>query len=89
MATRLVSLPLRAARVKLTLCAEVLPAAYRATGMGLAVSINRIGGIIATLLFVYAQARPDSPLWASGALFLLSAVVALLMPFEPTARRPV
>jgi hypothetical protein len=54
------------------------------------VSLNRIGGIFATLIFVYGGiTHAATPLYAAAGIFLTAALISLIMPFEPANKRPV
>jgi len=66
---------------------EVLPSAHRATGNAIAVSCNRIMGIVSALVGVYANTSTSVPIYICAALYVVMAGVALLFPFEPYGRR--
>ena len=52
------------------------------TGNGLAAMANRIGGILAPVVAMYADLDTDVPVFVSGALFLGAALVMLVLPYE-------
>lgn len=66
---------------------EVLPSAHRATGNGIAVSFNRIMGIVSAAVASAGNTATSVPLYVCAALFLISAAVSALFPFEPYGRR--
>ncbi|KAJ4253418.1 Sugar transporter [Fusarium torreyae] len=66
--------------------AEVFPSAHRATGNGIAVSLNRIMGLLSAVIAVTADTATVTPLYISAALFLVLAVVSIILPFEPYGR---
>ncbi|KAF4943570.1 hypothetical protein FGADI_13328 [Fusarium gaditjirri] len=66
--------------------AEVFPSAHRTTGNGIAVSLNRIMGLLSAVIAVTADTTTIAPLYISGALFFVMAIVSVLLPFEPYGR---
>ena len=66
---------------------EILPSAHRATGYGLCVVLNRIGGIGGVLIGSYANVQTTTPLFICAGLFGLLIILSLMLPFEPKGRR--
>lgn len=66
---------------------EVLPSAHRATGNGIAVACNRIMGIISAVVASEGDTKTSAPLYVCAALFIATAIVAGIFPFEPYGRR--
>lgn len=66
---------------------EVLPSAHRGTGNGIAVAINRIMGIISAVVGSAADTQTSAPLYVCAGIFILTAIVAILFPFEPYGKR--
>ncbi|CZR53383.1 related to synaptic vesicle transporter SV2 (major facilitator superfamily) [Phialocephala subalpina] len=66
---------------------EILPSAHRATGYGLCVVLNRVGGIAGVLVGSYANVETTAPLFVCAALFGLLVILSILLPFEPRGRR--
>ncbi|CAE7189907.1 unnamed protein product, partial [Rhizoctonia solani] len=62
---------------------ELFPTKDRGTGNGIAATANRIFGIMAPIIALYADLSTSVPIYVSGALFILAGLVALLLPFEP------
>ncbi|CUA71355.1 putative MFS-type transporter PB1E7,08c [Schizosaccharomyces pombe 972h-] [Rhizoctonia solani] len=62
---------------------ELFPTKDRGTGNGIAATGNRIFGIMAPIIALYADLSTSVPIYVSGALFILAGLVALLLPFEP------
>ncbi|KAI0770092.1 MFS general substrate transporter [Fomes fomentarius] len=65
---------------------EIFPAKDRGTGNALVAAANRIFGIMAPVIALYADLTTPVPIYLSGALFVVSGSVALLLPFEPRGR---
>ncbi|OAG01005.1 MFS general substrate transporter [Paraphaeosphaeria sporulosa] len=68
---------------------EILPSAHRATGYGLCVVLNRVGGISGVLIGSYANVQTTAPLFVCASLFGLLVVLSLLLPFETRGKRSV
>ncbi|KAL4787702.1 major facilitator superfamily domain-containing protein [Aspergillus varians] len=66
---------------------EILPSAHRATGYGLCVVVNRIGGIIGVLVGSYANVETTVPLFVCAGLYAALIVTSLLLPFESRGKR--
>lgn len=62
---------------------EVFPTKIRGTAVGLAASANRILGVFAPIIAIYANLNTSAPIFVSGALFLVSAVLVIFFPYEP------
>lgn len=66
---------------------EVFPAPQRGTGDGLAMSTQRVFGVAAPLIATYASKdQPNTPIYVSGAMFFASAIVMVLLPYEPRGK---
>lgn len=61
---------------------ELFPTPQRGTGNALAATANRIFGIMAPIVAMFADLRTAAPVYTSGALFLAAGVIVLLLPFE-------
>ncbi|OJJ05498.1 hypothetical protein ASPVEDRAFT_31873 [Aspergillus versicolor CBS 583.65] len=68
---------------------EILPSAHRATGYGLCVVLNRVGGIIGVLVGSYADVETTGPLFVCAGLYAALIVTSLLLPFESQGKRAV
>lgn len=68
---------------------EVLPSAHRATGYGLCVVLNRVGGIVGVLVGSYANVETVVPLWICAGLYGALIFTSLLLPFESRGKRTV
>lgn len=62
---------------------EVFPTRIRGTAVGLASSINRVFGVFAPIIAIYADLSTSAPIYVSGALFLASGVLVVFYPYEP------
>ncbi|KAI8978703.1 sugar transporter [Trametes punicea] len=65
---------------------ELFPTKDRGTGNAIVASANRVFGIMAPIIALYADLSTSVPIWVSGALFLVSGFIALLLPFEPRGK---
>jgi MFS family permease len=66
---------------------EILPSAHRATGYGICVVLNRVGGILGVLVGSYANVKTTAPLFVCASLFGLLIFLSLLLPFESRGKR--
>lgn len=67
---------------------EVFPAPNRGTGTGIASFFNRLCGLFAPIVAVYAgSANPSAPVFASGALILAAFVCMCLYPIETRGKQ--
>lgn len=62
---------------------EVFPTRIRGTAVGLAASANRVFGVFAPIIAIFADLSTAAPIFVSGALFLVSGVLVLFYPYEP------
>lgn len=61
---------------------EIFPTKDRGTGNALTASANRIFGIMAPLIGIYADLQTAAPVYVSGALFVAAGALVLALPFE-------
>lgn len=67
---------------------EVFPAPNRGTGTGISSCLNRIAGLCAPLVAIYAStSNALAPIYASGALILASFVAMCLLPIETRGKQ--
>jgi len=67
---------------------ETFPAPNRGTGTGIASCLNRIAGLCAPIVAVYAgTANPSAPVFAAGALILAAFVTMLCFPMESRGKQ--
>lgn len=66
---------------------EVFPAPNRGTGTGIASCFNRIAGLMAPIIGIYASENPVAPIYASGALILASFVAMIFIPIETRGKQ--
>jgi hypothetical protein len=66
---------------------EVLPSAHRATGKGIALSFNRLTGIVSAFVASSGNTATAVPLYVCAALFGGLALISALFPFEPRCSR--
>lgn len=61
---------------------EVFPTFSRGTGNALTASCNRVMGVMAPVIGIYAKAGTWVPVYAAGAMFIAAGLLALILPFE-------
>ncbi|RDW77014.1 MFS general substrate transporter-64 [Coleophoma cylindrospora] len=61
---------------------EIFPTKDRGTGNALTASANRIFGIMAPIIAMFANLETAAPVYTSGALFIAAGILVLLLPFE-------
>ncbi|KAI6758841.1 hypothetical protein HG530_011081 [Fusarium avenaceum] len=61
---------------------ELFPTPHRGTGNALCASCNRIFGIMAPIIAIFANLETSAPVYTSGALFIAAGLLVLAMPFE-------
>ncbi|TEA21535.1 MFS siderochrome iron transporter 1 [Colletotrichum sidae] len=61
---------------------ELFPTPQRGTGNALTATCNRIFGIMAPIVAMFANLETAAPVYTSGALFLVAGLMVLAMPFE-------
>ncbi|KAJ5153543.1 uncharacterized protein N7482_010021 [Penicillium canariense] len=66
---------------------EVFPSAHRGTGNGVAIGLNRIMGIVSAVVGNAANTKTPVPIFICAALYIVMAIVAAALPFEPYGRR--
>ncbi|KAI9797165.1 MAG: hypothetical protein M1835_001838 [Candelina submexicana] len=65
---------------------EIFPTKDRGTGNALTATANRVFGIMAPIVAIYANLETAAPVYVSGALFIAAGVLVLLLPFEPRGK---
>lgn len=66
---------------------EVFPAPNRGTAVGIASCFNRIAGLMAPIIGIYASGNPIAPIYASGGLILASFVAMICLPIETRGKQ--
>ncbi|OQD76370.1 hypothetical protein PENDEC_c004G02833 [Penicillium decumbens] len=66
---------------------EVFPAPNRGTGTGIASCLNRLAGLMAPMISIYANTDPVTPIYVAGALLLASFVAMVFLPIETQGRQ--
>lgn len=61
---------------------EIFPTKDRGTGNALTATANRVFGIMAPIIAIFANLETSAPVYTSGALFIAAGVVVILLPFE-------
>ncbi|KAK7046981.1 MFS general substrate transporter [Favolaschia claudopus] len=65
---------------------ELFPTKDRGTGNALVATANRIFGIMAPIVALYADLTSSVPIFISGALFIVAGLITMLLPFESRGR---
>ncbi|SPQ17931.1 dd240813-eb38-4042-aaf6-cc0899c88052 [Thermothielavioides terrestris] len=61
---------------------ELFPTPQRGTGNALTATCNRIFGIMAPIVAMFANLQTAVPVYISGALFIAAGLLVLVLPFE-------
>ena len=61
---------------------EIFPTKDRGTGNAITASANRIFGIMAPIIAMFADLETSAPVYVSGALFIAAGLLVLALPFE-------
>ncbi|OCF34424.1 hypothetical protein I317_03522 [Kwoniella heveanensis CBS 569] len=61
---------------------EIFPTKDRGTGNALTATANRVFGIMAPIIAMFANLKTAAPVYTSGALFLVAGLTTLLIPYE-------
>lgn len=61
---------------------EIFPTKDRGTGNALTASANRVFGIMAPIIAIYANLETAAPVYVSGALFVAAGAAVCALPFE-------
>lgn len=61
---------------------ELFPTPQRGTGNALTAVCNRVFGIMAPIVAMFADLESSAPVYTSGALFIAGGLLVLLLPFE-------
>lgn len=61
---------------------EIFATRDRGTGNAITASSNRVFGIMAPIVAMFANLETSAPVYVSGALFVAAGILVLLLPFE-------
>ncbi|ODO03053.1 hypothetical protein I350_05898 [Cryptococcus amylolentus CBS 6273] len=61
---------------------EIFPTRDRGTGNALTAISNRIFGIMAPIIAMFANLETSAPVYTSGALFIAAGLVVVILPYE-------
>lgn len=61
---------------------ELFPTKDRGTGNAITASANRVFGIMAPIVAMFANLETSVPVYVSGALFIGAGALVLFLPFE-------
>lgn len=65
---------------------EVFFSRIRGTAVGLAASFNRVLGVFAPIIAIYANLQTSAPIFVSGALFIFAGFLTIFFPLEPRGK---
>lgn len=65
---------------------EIFPTKDRGTGNALTATANRVFGIVAPIIAMFANLRTSAPVYTSGALFLAAGLMVVVLPYEPRGK---
>lgn len=65
---------------------EIFPTKDRGTGNALTATANRVFGIMAPIIAIFANLETAAPVYVSGALFIVAGILTMLLPFEPRGK---
>jgi MFS family permease len=65
---------------------ELFPTKDRGTGNALTATGNRIFGVMAPVIALYANLNTPLPIFIAGAVFIVAGFFALLLPYETRGR---
>ena len=65
---------------------ELFPTKDRGTGNAITAAANRVFGIMAPIIALYTDLNTPVPIYISATLFIVSGLIALLLPFEPRGK---
>ncbi|EFR04111.1 hypothetical protein MGYG_07118 [Nannizzia gypsea CBS 118893] len=61
---------------------EIFPTKDRGTGNALTAAANRIFGVMAPIIAMFANLQTAAPVYVSGALFIAAGILVMFQPFE-------
>ena len=61
---------------------EIFRSRDRGSGSALCASANRVFGIMAPIVAMFANLETVAPVYTSGALFIAAGLAAIFLPFE-------
>ncbi|KAK4229095.1 major facilitator superfamily transporter [Podospora fimiseda] len=61
---------------------ELFPTPQRGTGNALSATCNRVFGIMAPIVAMFANLKTVAPVYTSGALFIAAGILVFFLPFE-------
>ncbi|KAG6835635.1 hypothetical protein H0H93_016327 [Arthromyces matolae] len=65
---------------------ELFPTKDRGTGNAIVAAANRVFGVMSPIIALYANLTTSVPIFIAGAIFVVSGIIALLLPFESRGR---
>lgn len=65
---------------------EIFPTKDRGTGNAITASANRVFGIMAPIIAMFANLNTAAPVYVSGALFIAAGCISVFLPFEPRGK---
>ncbi|KAG9309970.1 MFS general substrate transporter [Chiua virens] len=65
---------------------ELFPTNARGTGDAIVDSSNRVFGVLAPVIALFANLNTSVPIWIAGVIFLAAGLIALLLPYDPRGK---
>ncbi|KAI9713284.1 MAG: hypothetical protein M1828_001457 [Chrysothrix sp. TS-e1954] len=65
---------------------EIFPTKDRGTGNALTATANRVFGVMAPIIAMFADLQTSAPVYTSGALFIVAGLIVVALPFEPQGK---
>lgn len=65
---------------------EIFPTKDRGTGNSLCATANRVFGIMAPIIAMFANLKTTAPVYTSGALFIAAGLFVIILPYEPRGK---
>ncbi|KAN0089680.1 MFS general substrate transporter [Hyaloscypha variabilis] len=65
---------------------EIFVTKDRGTGNAITATANRVFGIMAPIIAIFANLETSAPVYTSGALFIAAGVIVTILPFEPQGK---
>ncbi|KAH9841718.1 MFS general substrate transporter [Rhodofomes roseus] len=65
---------------------ELFPTRDRGTGNALVAAANRITGVAAPIVALYANLATSVPIYVAGAMFIAAGILSFLLPYDPRGK---
>jgi len=65
---------------------ELFPTRDRGTGNAIVAAANRITGVMAPIVALYANLATSVPIYVAGAMFIAAGILSFLLPYDPRGK---